>query len=130
MGLMTPKQVARSLVKYGKNHTELDMSAFIILQVPGSIPRSHPVDGVSESLVKSKKYLLPLVVLSPEFVGAVAAGYLAEGRLRLPENATIFEVGDEERIEGGDPHASATSTRDLSSLHRAPIGSRKQAEPK
>jgi hypothetical protein len=28
--------------------------------VPGSIARSTPVDGVIESLVKSKKYVLPL----------------------------------------------------------------------
>ena len=64
VGLMTPKQVARSLVKYGKKHPEVEMSAFVIPQVPGSVPRSHPVDGVAESLVKSKKYLLPLAVLS------------------------------------------------------------------
>jgi hypothetical protein len=95
MGLMTPKQVARSLVTYGQKHTELHMSAFTILQVPGSIPRSHPVGGVAESLVKSKKYLLPLIVLSPEFVGVTAAGYLAEGRLQLPKNATIFAIDDE-----------------------------------
>ncbi len=63
VGLTTPKQVARSLVKYGKDHPEVEMSAFVIPQVPGSVPRSHPVDGVAESLVKSKKYLLPLAVL-------------------------------------------------------------------
>ncbi len=53
---MTPKQVARSLVSYGKKNPELNMTAFVIEQVPGNIPRSHPVDGVAESLVKSKKY--------------------------------------------------------------------------
>ncbi len=63
--ITTPKQVARSLVKYGKKHPELKMSAFTILQVSGELRRSHPVDGVDESLVKSKKYLLPLIVLAP-----------------------------------------------------------------
>jgi hypothetical protein len=96
VGLMTPKQAARSLVAYGKKHPEVEMSAFVIAQVPGSVPRSHGVDGVAESLVKSKKYLLPLAVLSPEFTGGVVVVYLADGRLTLPKNATVFNVDDAE----------------------------------
>jgi hypothetical protein len=95
LGLTTPKQVARSLVKYGRSHPEVEMSAFVIPQVPGSIKRSHSVDGVAESLVKSKKYLLPLVVLSPVVTGGVVAAYLADGRMSLPKDATIFKVDDE-----------------------------------
>ena len=94
LGITTPKQVARSLVKYGRNHPELKMSAFTILQVPGEPRRSHPVDGVDESLVKSKKYLLPLIILSPPLAGGIVVGYLSEGRMKLPKDATIFEVGD------------------------------------
>jgi len=94
IGLTTPKQVARSLVKYGKEHPEAEMTAFIIPQVPGSVPRSHSVDGVAESLVKSKKYLLPLAVLSPELTGGVVVAYLAEGRMKLPKNATVFNIDD------------------------------------
>jgi hypothetical protein len=60
------------------------MSAFVIPQIPGSIPRSHPVDGVVESLVKSKKYLLPMVVLVPEVTGGVVVAYLVDGRMKLP----------------------------------------------
>jgi hypothetical protein len=100
VGLMTPKQVARSLVKYGKQHPELEMSAFVIPQVPGSVARSHGVDGVAESLVKSKKYLLPLVVLSPEFTGGVVVAYLVEGRMSLPKNAPMFEIDDAEMTGG------------------------------
>jgi hypothetical protein len=84
------------LVSYGKKHPELNMSAFVIPQVPGSIARSHPVDGVAESLVKSKKYLLPLVILAPEVTGGVAVAYLVDGRLKLPKEAPVFEIGDEE----------------------------------
>jgi hypothetical protein len=96
VGLMTPKQVARSLVAYGKKHPELNMTAFVIPQVPGSIRRSHPVDGVAESLVKSKKYLLPLVFLAPEVTGGVAVAYLVDGRMKLPKSTPVFEIGDEE----------------------------------
>jgi hypothetical protein len=91
---MTPKQAAKSLVHYGKKHPELEMSAFIIPQVPGSIPRSHGVDGVAESLVKSKKYIIPLAVLSPEFTGGIVVAYLVDGRFALPKDATVFNVDD------------------------------------
>jgi hypothetical protein len=96
LGLMTPKQVARSLVSYGKKHPELNMTAFVIPQVPGAIPRSHHVDGVAESLVKSKKYLIPLVFLAPEVTGGVVVAYLVDGRLNLPKGTPVFEIGDEE----------------------------------
>ena len=100
LGMTTPKQVAKSLVKYGQKHPELEMSAFVIPQVPGSVARSHPVDGVAESLVKSKKYLLPMAVLSPELTGVVVVAYLSEGRMKLPKNATMFNVDDEENGPG------------------------------
>jgi hypothetical protein len=95
-GLMTPKQVARSLVKYGKEHPEIKMTAFVIPQVQGSVSRSHSVDGVAESLVKSKKYLIPLVVLNPEVTGGIVVAYLADGRLKMPKDARVFDVGDAE----------------------------------
>ncbi len=93
-GLTTPKQVAKSLVRYGRDNPEIHLTAFTILQVPGSMPRSHPVDGVAESLVRSKKYIVPLVVLAPEFAGGVAVGYLVRGRLTLPRDAPVFQIGD------------------------------------
>jgi hypothetical protein len=96
VGLMTPKQVARSLVAYGKKNPEVNMSAFTIRQVPGSIPRSHPVDGVAESLVKSKKYLIPMTFLAPEVTGGVVVAYLVDGRLKLPKGTPTFDIGDEE----------------------------------
>ena len=96
VGLMTPKQVARSLVKYGKKNPELNMTAFVIQQVSGTIPRSHPVDGVAESLIKSKKYLLPMAFFAPEVTGGVVVAYLVDGRMKLPESAQTFNIGDEE----------------------------------
>ena len=104
VGLMTPKQVARSLVEYGKKYPEVNMTAFVIPQVPGSVPRSHPVDGVAESLVKSKKYLLPLTILAPEVTGGVVVAYMVDGRLKLPKGTPVFNIGDEEST--GQPVAA------------------------
>src|ERR1019366_2058849 len=94
LGLTTPKQVARSLVRYGKDHPEFEMSAFVIPQVPGTVKRSHTVRGVAESLVKSKKYLLPMVVLGPVLAGGMVIAYLSDGRMTLPKDAAVFDVDD------------------------------------
>jgi len=87
LGLTTPKQVARSLTKYAKKNPRLPFTVFIIPQVPGEIPRSHRVDGVVESLVKSKKYVVPLAVFYPEFTAALGAAYLTDGRFAPPKDA-------------------------------------------
>jgi hypothetical protein len=100
--MTTPKQVARSLVQYGRKHPEAEMSAFVIPQVPGTIKRSKPVDGVAQSLVKSKKYLIPMTILTPELTGGLVVAYMAEGRMKLPPNAMVFNVNDNE-MEPGQP---------------------------
>lgn len=94
LGLTTPKQVAKSLVKYGRKNPDIHMTAFTILQIPGELPRSHAVDGVAESIVRSKKYIIPLAILQPEFAGALAVSYLSVGRLSIPKDAPIFDVDD------------------------------------
>ena len=100
LGLTTPKQVAKSLVKYGKEHPEVEMSAFVIPQVEGTVGRSHSVKGVTESLVKSKKYLIPLVILSPAVTGGVVVAYLSKGRMSLPKDAAVFNIDDAQIAPG------------------------------
>jgi hypothetical protein len=111
-GITTPKQVARSLVSYGKKHPELKMTAFVIPQVKGKMPRSHGVDGVAESLVKSKKYLIPLVVLNPEVTGGIVVVYLVDDRLKMPKDATVLQVNDAEVMGAPEaPNAPPNSGR-------------------
>jgi hypothetical protein len=90
-GLMTPKQAARSLAKYSKHHSDVDLHTFVIPQVPGSIRRSTPVDGVVESLVKSKKYVLPLALLHPVVTGSLVVAYLGDGRFHTDPKAAVFD---------------------------------------
>ena len=110
-GITTPKQVARSLVGYSKKHPGLKMTAFVIPQVPGKMPRSHGVDGVAESLVKSKKYLIPLVILNPEVTGAVVVAYLVDGRLKGTKNATMFQINDAEVTDAPLPSEAPAGAR-------------------
>jgi hypothetical protein len=64
LGIMTPKQAAKCVARFGRKHPDLEFSSFVIPQVPGSIPRSSAVRGVLESFVKSKRYAVPLTTLA------------------------------------------------------------------
>ena len=90
-GVMTPKQAARSLSRYDKRDPQIELHTFVIQQVPGTIKRSTPVDGVVESLVKSKKYVLPLAYLNPVVTGTLVAAYLGNGRFHADPNALVFD---------------------------------------
>jgi hypothetical protein len=78
LGIMTPKQAAKSLVSYGKKH-EIPVEALVIPQVAGTIPRSGAVRGVLQALVKSKRYAIPLAgfaAFHPFFGGSMALAWL------------------------------------------------------
>ena len=116
-GITTPKQVARSLTKYAHRHPELELTSFQIQQVPGSIKRSHPPDSVAEALVKSKKYLIPLAILSPITTGSIGVAYLT-GRFNPRKNAEPFDIASvvkEPVRNNGKTMASASSADDRSS---------------
>jgi hypothetical protein len=122
LGITTPKQVARSLTKYAKRHPELDFSTFVIPQVPGSIHRSHPINGVVESLVKSKKYVVPLFVLSPQLTAGMVVAYLADGRFKPPKDSPREllpgEIGSDAAQLSNAPNKPAQSSADVPQLHR------------
>jgi hypothetical protein len=90
-GMMTPKQAAKSLVKYSRRHPDAELRTFVIPQVPGTIERSTPVDGVVESLVKSKKYVLPLAALHPFVAGTLVVAYLGDGRFHPDPHAEVYD---------------------------------------
>jgi len=94
-GITTPKQIAKLLVKFSVKHPELQSSSFVIPQVPGSIARSTPVHGVVESVLKSKKYLLPLAALHPIVTGVLAVAYIGSGRFDPTRRAMIMDSAGE-----------------------------------
>src|SRR5579862_665530 len=83
VGIATPKQMAKTLIKYSSRHSELSFSRYVIPQVPGIEARSSPVHGVVESFLKSKKYIVPSAVASPIFAGCVVAVYVGTGAGRF-----------------------------------------------
>jgi hypothetical protein len=95
IGITTPKQMAKMLVKYNQRHPEIPYSRMEIAQVPGSMPRSFAVHGVVETLLKSKKYFVPTLVGCPICAGSVVAVYVGTGagRFKPPQNAEILNPG-------------------------------------
>jgi hypothetical protein len=79
VGITTPKQMAKTLIKYTSRHPSTELSRYVIPQVPGIEARSEPVHGVVESFFRSKKYIVPSAVVSPIFAGCVAAVYIGTG---------------------------------------------------
>jgi hypothetical protein len=95
VGIMTPKQAAKSLVHYSRKHSDLQFSSFTIAQVPGTIPRSSHIRGVLESLTKSKRYavpLVPLALLHPVLGGGMAFAWL-EGSHFNPAHVAETDSG-------------------------------------
>jgi hypothetical protein len=89
-GLTTPKSVARGLSHYASKHPGIAFHVFRVPQVPGSLPRSREVQGVTESLLK--RYGVPLVVLSPIATGAVFVAYMGHGRFDMPRRAPLLDL--------------------------------------
>jgi hypothetical protein len=97
LAITTPKQIAKSLATYAHRHDELELSEVVIPQVPGTISRSHTPRGVVESLLKTKKYAVPIAVFHPYFLAGIAVTYLTNGRFRFEKNVPEIPVDDQEQ---------------------------------
>ncbi|HSS95864.1 MAG TPA: hypothetical protein VLK33_02475 [Terriglobales bacterium] len=94
-GITTPKQMAKCMERYSRKHDELKSSAFVIPQVDGTFKRSTPVRGVFESLVRSKKYVVPLAVVYPWAATVGGTAYLTRGRFNPSKYARVVYEPDD-----------------------------------
>jgi hypothetical protein len=112
--LMTPKQVARCVSAYGHQHPEAELKILEIPQLPGTLPRSRPVRGACDMLLKSKRYVVTLSVIQPEAVVALLAMYLDRGRweigrgAELAEPETFYRSSAQPAGQSGDQTATST----------------------
>jgi len=90
--LTTPKHLAKSMTKFGQRDETVDLKVFQIPQVPGTIERSRKINGIAESLVRSKKYMVPLLFVSPTTAGSLLAAYVGTGRFRMPKSPPVMEA--------------------------------------
>jgi hypothetical protein len=87
-GLTTPKQVARSVVEYSNVHPEVNLTVWEIPQVPGTLSRSRPIRGVAEAGLKTKRYLVSLLIVQPEVILGCGIAYLDHGRWAVGQGAS------------------------------------------
>lgn len=102
LGITTPKQAAKALVHSSKRHPVMQLTTFIIPQVPG-LKRSKPVHGVIESVVLAKKYVTPVLLFNPLLVGGVEAAYWAGWRFNPAKGAMIFDPATFDPANGLEP---------------------------
>ena len=125
----TPKHTAKSLAQYSARHPELQFTTFVIPQVPGTIKRSRPVRGLTESVFKAKKYELPLFVLQPFVAGGFAVAYAAGGRFNPAHDALVF--GPDGRLEpplsAADRHAYSKGLEEVTRTTAAGKAKREEA---
>jgi hypothetical protein len=123
VGITTPKQMAKTIMRYSDHHPELEFTRVIIPQVPGSAARSSNVHGVVESFFKSKKYIVPSAIVSPIFAGCVAAVYVGteRGRFDPAGDALVFTPGSdpEARLGREDRRAYEKELSHLLALDQA-----------
>lgn len=101
LGIMTPKQAAKSLAHSAKRHPQMRLTTFLIPQVPG-LRRSKPVHGILESLVMAKKYVTPVLLFHPFLVAGVEAAYWTGWRFDPAKGAKIFDP-----VQGLEPPLTA-----------------------
>jgi hypothetical protein len=117
-GIVTPKQVARSLLAFGKVHPEQHLRLLQVPQVPGTLRRSRPVWGLSELFLKTKRYCVPLAIIQPEAVVADLVIYEINGRFRLGAGAQAITPAFWEQPAAGE--TAATDTPNSASLSDSP----------
>lgn len=98
-GIMTPRQNLASLHKYLKGHPAVQWSVSVLPQVPGELPRSGHLRGITEAYLKSWWFMLPLDALDPVELGTVTASGLLDrrysGKAAVPvTSAMFFAEGD------------------------------------
>ncbi len=91
-GIMTPRQNLANLHGYLKRHPEVHWSVSVLPQVPGDLPRSGHLRGITEAYLKSWWFLLPLDVLDPFELGTVTVSGLLDHRYK-GKGAPIVEPG-------------------------------------
>ena len=141
-GITTPKQIAKSLVVYSRRHSQLQFSTFVIPQVPGRLHRSYGVHGVAESIVKSKEYVVPLLLLHPYITGSLAVAYVWRGRFNPGHEVMVlaspFELQQQMAFAHPRPHGTqptpsqktASAAPDADSLSKAADANVKLASAK
>jgi hypothetical protein len=79
-GMTGPKAIAKSFVHYAAKHPELEFHVIRFSQIPGEYAASKDNRKGTEELFRSKRWCLPLAVLTPYELILFAGSYMITGR--------------------------------------------------
>ena len=79
-GMTSPKAISRSFARYARRHPGDEYRVLHFPQVPGTIKRSTVARDGTEQLFRSKKLLVPMLLVASHELPAFAASYLITGR--------------------------------------------------
>jgi hypothetical protein len=79
-GMTSPKAVARSFTRYARRHPELEFHVEHYPQVPGDLKRTNDCRTGTEQMYRSKKWLVPMLVVASHEMPFVFLSYNLTGR--------------------------------------------------
>ena len=107
--MTTPKNLAREIDAYGLAHPEIGLRVLEVPQLPGTLRRSRPFRGAAEIFVKTKRYLVTLIVIQPEALLADWIAYEAKGKWIPGRNAEPLSPQDWTTTLAEDAYSPAST---------------------
>jgi len=111
LGIVTPRQIAYELVKYGRRHPEIELTVMEIPLIPGMHDSTRVGKSVAESLVVTG-YIVPIAVFSPYAAGVIVADTLLWGRYPLSlDHAKVLSPQTMAALGSGPSKTTARRTK-------------------
>jgi hypothetical protein len=79
-GITSPKAIARSFAHYAHHHPDAEYRVLHFAQAPGTFKRSTIARDGTEQLFRSKKLLIPMILVASHELPIVIASYLITGQ--------------------------------------------------
>lgn len=98
-GMSSPKEITRSFAKFAHGNPERQYHVMYFPQVPGVTKRSSPARAGTEQLVRSKKLLIPVLLLQAPAAGISAVTYLFTGRFNAQRERERYPTAQATELE-------------------------------
>jgi hypothetical protein len=121
IGLMGPKAAARSFTRWALQRPELGFYTMHFPQQPGPLPRGGLARSGTETVIHTKKYLIPAIVFGDfELPTSIFAAYIFTGRFGLYKEFSRHPSPSIIALEYNERSAKAEGNKPLQeSLHAA-----------
>jgi len=98
-GMTSPKGISRSFVRYARSHPDSQFRVLHFPQLPGTIKRSSVARAGTEQLFRSKKLLVPMLVVTAHAAAASALTYFFTGRFNAQREMERFPAARAGELE-------------------------------